>query len=71
MSLEFPSAVVALGAVLLALMGLTATGGHRRGQGVAGALAAGLFFPITWVVWYVRDERPWRPRSAWSRRHRI
>jgi hypothetical protein len=68
MSPEFPLLVA--GAVLLMLMGFTATGGHRRGHGVVVALATGLFFPITWVVWYVRDERPWRSRSAWSRGHR-
>ena len=47
-----------IGAALLALMGLTATGERRRGQGIGVALAAGLFFPITWTVWYLRDQHP-------------
>ena len=52
--------VLAIGAVLLALMSLRATGERRRGKGVGVALAAGLFFPITWTVWYLRDEHPYR-----------
>ena len=49
-----------IGAVLLALMVLTATGERRRGKGTGVALAAGLFFPITWIVWYLRDQHPYR-----------
>ena len=49
-----------LAAVLLACMGLTASGERRRGHGIAVTVAAGIFFPITWTVWYVRDERPYR-----------
>jgi hypothetical protein len=51
--------VLLIGAILLALIGLTATGERRRGKGIAVALAAGLFFPITWTVWYLRDEHPY------------
>jgi hypothetical protein len=47
-------------AIVLPLMAFTATGERRRGHGVGVAFAAGLFFPITWAVWYVRDERPYR-----------
>lgn len=49
-----------VGVVWLALMGLTATGEHRRGHGVFLVLAAGVFFPITWIVWYLVDEQPYR-----------
>lgn len=44
------------GAVVLALAGLTAAGERRRGHGPGVALVAGLFFPVTWVAWYLRDE---------------
>lgn len=46
--------------VVAALVCMTATGERRRGHGAVVALTAGLFFPITWAVWYVRDERPYR-----------
>jgi len=49
-----------MGTVLLALMSVTATGERKRGRGVGLALVAGLFFPITWTVWYLLDERPYR-----------
>jgi len=49
-----------LGTTLLLLSVLTGLGEHRRGAGVGWVLLAGLFFPITWVVWYVRDEHPFR-----------
>ena len=45
-------------AVLLPV--LTAVGAQRRGRGPAGALLAGIIFPITWAVWYLRDEHPYR-----------
>jgi hypothetical protein len=50
---------VILGSGWLALMLLTAAGARRRGLAVVPALLAGLFFPITWTVWYLRDERPY------------
>ncbi len=50
---------VALGiALLLTLPTLTALGARRRGSGPAGAVVSGVFFPITWTVWYLRDGRP-------------
>ena len=54
------AAVLAVAAVLLGCMGLTASGERRRGQGIAAIVAAGIFFPVTWAVWYLRDERPYR-----------
>jgi hypothetical protein len=40
---------------VLALM-MTGEGGWRRGESVPVAVLAGVSFPITWAVWYVRDE---------------
>jgi hypothetical protein len=34
---------------------LTALGSRRRGAGWAITGLSGLFFPVTWVAWYVRD----------------
>ncbi|CAN5236995.1 hypothetical protein BH09ACT12_BH09ACT12_33930 [soil metagenome] len=45
--------------VLGALVALTAVGASRRGAGLALAAVAGVFFPVTWTVWYVVDERPY------------
>jgi hypothetical protein len=52
--------VLAVALVVLPLPVLTALGAHRRGVGPALALIAGLLFPITWTVWYLRDEHPYR-----------
>lgn len=60
MTPEVAAVALVMGAALLALMGLTATGERRRGHGIALVLAAGFFFPITWVVWYLRDEHLYR-----------
>jgi hypothetical protein len=51
---------LAVAAVLLGCMVLTASGERSRGRGIAVAVAAGIFFPVSWAVWYVRDERPYR-----------
>jgi hypothetical protein len=52
-------ALVGLGLVgILAI--LTSVGQRRRGRGIASATVAGIFFPVTWAVWYVRDEHPYR-----------
>ena len=56
-------AVLAL-ALVLALAVLTALGAHRRGSGALPSVVAGLFFPITWTIWYVRDEHPYRRSIA-------
>jgi hypothetical protein len=45
-------------AVALPLPVLTAMGARQRGVGLPLAVLAGLVFPVTWAVWYVRDERP-------------
>ncbi len=58
------AAALVMGAPLLALMWLTATGERRRGHGIVLALAAGFFFPVTWAVWYLRDEHPYRTVRA-------
>lgn len=50
---------------LLALVILTGLGAHRRGLAAPPASLAGLFFPITWIVWYLRDEHPY----SHARRH--
>ena len=54
-----------VGILLLAVLALpqvvlTACGAHRRGVGMPHSVLAGLFFPATWVVWYVHDEHPYR-----------
>lgn len=47
-------------AALGALMALTWLGQRRRGSGPVTALVASLFFPVSWAVWYVVDEHPYR-----------
>jgi hypothetical protein len=49
--------LAALVLALLALVTLTAIGESRRGLHVFWSALAGLVFPITWAVWYVRDRR--------------
>jgi ABC-type polysaccharide/polyol phosphate export permease len=53
-----PLLAVLLVCLLLAAPVTTAVGARRRGLGTAAAVVVGIFFPVTWVVWYVRDERP-------------
>lgn len=58
------------GAVMVLLAGLvfvlsvpaalTWLGQRRRGSGPVVALAASVFFPVAWAVWYVADEHPYR-----------
>lgn len=50
--------VAALAAPLLAVVALTVVGGRRRGAGWLLAVLSGVLFPLTWAVWYVRDEHP-------------
>ena len=40
----------------LSLALLTALGEWRRGAHSVVVPLAGLLFPVTWLVWYVRDE---------------
>jgi hypothetical protein len=42
------------------LAALTGLGAHRRGVGTPLAVLSGLCFPVTWTVWYLRDEHPYR-----------
>jgi hypothetical protein len=56
------SAIGLFAVALLALVVLTATGSHRRGAPLPLAALSGLLFPLTWVVWYLRDERPYTAR---------
>jgi hypothetical protein len=44
-------------AVWLALGVLTAIGGRRRSQRWRFVWLSGLFFPLTWMLWYVVDDR--------------
>jgi hypothetical protein len=44
-------------AAWLTLGSLTAFGARRRGQRWRFAWLSGLIFPLTWVFWYVVDER--------------
>lgn len=39
---------------------LTISGARKRGNGRAASGVAGLFFPITWIAWYLRDEHPYQ-----------
>ena len=48
-----------LASAVVALMVLTALGARRRGSAVWPAAIAGIVFPVTWTVWYVRDEHPY------------
>lgn len=41
---------------VLALAVLTAVGARRRGNRAVVVVLASVFFPITWVVWYARDD---------------
>ncbi|GAA3520241.1 hypothetical protein [Nocardioides daeguensis] len=57
-------AVVVLALGLLALALLTGIGERRRGAGGAVVVVAGLFFPLAWLVWHLRDEQPYRRGAA-------
>ena len=52
--------LLVLAAVALPLPILTAVGAHQRGLSLPRAAVTGLFFPVSWTVWYVRDEHPYR-----------
>ena len=41
---------------MVALGLLTSLGERRRGARAVVVPLAGLLFPVTWVVWYARDE---------------
>lgn len=50
----------ALVVVALPLLVLTALGAHERGHPIWLSALAGAFFPVTWTVWYLHDEHPYR-----------
>ena len=52
--------LLVLAAVSLPLALLTALGAHQRGLAMPAALLTGLCYPVTWTVWYVKDEHPYR-----------
>lgn len=53
-----------LAVALLALAVLTALGSLRRGARLPTAALSGLFFPVTWVLWYLRDVHPYAGRRS-------
>jgi len=53
------SLALTLAFLAVAFMVLTGMGETQRGADPRTAVIAALFFPITWVVWYVRDEHPY------------
>ena len=56
--------IVVLGSIVLAFATLTAVGSRRRGAHISLAILAGVCFPVTWVIWYVRDQRPFRRKRS-------
>jgi hypothetical protein len=53
--------VVAVGAIMLLPFALlTALGSRARGASPAVAIVSGVFFPLSWTVWYLKDEHPYR-----------
>jgi ammonia channel protein AmtB len=55
----FVLVAVALTVLLGPFVAMTAQGAQRRGNGAWVVAVSGLFFPVTWVVWYLRDEHPY------------
>jgi hypothetical protein len=56
--------LLALVAVALPLPVLTALGARKRGRTMGLAVLAGVFFPITWTVWYLGDEHPYQRHNG-------
>jgi hypothetical protein len=52
--------IAVLGLIVIAVAALTAVGERRRGGHISLAVVAGVCFPVTWVIWYVRDQHPFR-----------
>lgn len=48
--------------VPLGLAVLTGLGSRRRGAGPVVVALSAVFFPLTWVAWYVHDVQPYRRR---------
>jgi hypothetical protein len=55
--------VLGLAALSLPVALLTALGARERGMAMPFVVLSGLFYPVTWIVWYVSDEHPYRNRS--------
>jgi hypothetical protein len=55
-------------ALWLAVGSLAAGGARRRGQRWRLAWLSGLFFPVSWVIWYIADERAAGGRATRRRR---
>ena len=61
--------MLGLSAAVWLLMGLLAAwGARRRGQRWRFAWLSGLFFPLSWVIWYVVDEHTAGGRATRRRR---
>ncbi|MFC9768524.1 hypothetical protein [Rhodococcus jostii] len=58
----FVIGVVSLCLILVVVSASTAHGQSRRSGNPWTVFAAGMFFPIAWVVWYLRDRRAEKPR---------
>jgi hypothetical protein len=56
-------------AAWLTVGSLTVRGARRRGQRWRFAWLSGLLFPLSWVIWYVLDERAAGGRA--TRRQRM
>jgi hypothetical protein len=68
MSAEDIQALALSAPVWLAVGALTAWGARRRGQRWRFACVSGLFFPLTWAIWYMVDERAAGGRARRQRR---
>ena len=55
-------------AIWLVVASLAVQGARRRGQGWGLACLSGLFFPVTWTIWYLVDDHAAGGRT--SRRQR-
>lgn len=61
---SFLVVIMLMATIWTGLVGLTVIGASRRGHTRTMAVIQGLFFPLTWVTWYVHDERPFHRRHA-------
>lgn len=52
--------LVVVGVGVVGIGVLTGLGARQRGQSHVAASLAGIAFPVTWIVWYVRDTHPYR-----------
>lgn len=52
--------LLVIAAVSMPLALLTALGARQRGLRLPLSVLAGLFYPATWALWYIKDEHPYR-----------